>query len=163
MPMFGHSHREESNAPPESASAAGSRAADTVNEVLGWIGEMSPGQRAARIMDAFKALEGTEHDRLSMDELALNWLPGEIAPGDGGIQTPIPPEQISWDDLKKWYAARKLIETGLQALEMSRLVCRTETTTNRSGTLTRYFVSEDGKASLQRGDVADVVTRRLPD
>jgi hypothetical protein len=58
---------------------------------------------------------------------------------------------------------RHVLEATFQALELSRLICRSESTTNHLGTVTGYTITADGKSALQRGDVADVVLRRLPD
>jgi hypothetical protein len=52
---------------------------------------------------------------------------------------------------------------GFQALVVARLLVGVELATNKSGAGDiYYFVSRDGDAALDRGDVADVVTRRLP-
>lgn len=49
-----------------------------------------------------------------------------------------------------------------QALELARLVVRIDESP-RGDLMTYYAVSSDGAAALQRGDVAEVVKRRLPD
>jgi len=97
-----------------------------------------------------------------MDDLLGHWLPG-VTSLDSGFQPPPAPDQISWEQQATWYEARHLLEASFQALELSRLICRSESTTNHLGTVTGYTITADGKSALQRGDAADVVTRRLPD
>jgi hypothetical protein len=139
------------------AEASGS--AD-LEATLGHFSELPLAQRAAEVLEGFATL--SQDSVPSMDDLLSHWLPG-VTSLDSGFQPPPSPDQISWDQQAIWYEVRRVLEATIQALELSRLICRSESTTNHLGTVTGYTITADGTSALQRSDVADVVTRRLPD
>ena len=55
-----------------------------------------------------------------------------------------------------------ILREAFQALVLGRMVIRQEQT-YKGATWVTYVNSPDGRAALERGDVADVVARRLPD
>jgi hypothetical protein len=60
-------------------------------------------------------------------------------------------------------ALEQSLYEGFQALVLARLVVRIESSGPNKITLVRYAQSADGLAALERGDVAEVVARRLAD
>jgi hypothetical protein len=58
---------------------------------------------------------------------------------------------------------RRVLDESFGAQLQSRLVVRHDETTNHWGTVTSYSLGPHGKTALERGDVADVVARRLLD
>lgn len=158
MPLFRHYGPDDPRvtrrpAPEASASA-------DFEATLRHFDQLPLPERAAEVLDGFATL--TEAAVPSMDDLVSRWLPGVMSL-DSGFQPPPALEQISWEQQATWYELRRVLEAALQALELSRLICRSESTTNHLGTVTGYTITADGTSALQRGDVADVVTRRLPD
>jgi hypothetical protein len=83
-----------------------------------------------------------------MDRLFDPWLPY-----DG--------QYTGADRPDSWYTLKYVLAEAFQALELARMVFRSDETPN--GHLMSYFgIGSDGAAALERGDVADVVERRLP-
>ena len=87
-----------------------------------------------------------------MDQLLSPWCPV----GTTGLAADDPQRPNGW------WALRHVLLEAFQALELTRMIVRQEDTTNHWGTVTGYELGSDGKAALGRGDVADVVARRLP-
>ena len=158
VPLFHHSGPDDPRVTRRSpVQAPGS---GDVEATLAHFSQLPPAERAAEVLAGFANLPPDSVP--SMDDLLSHWLPG-VTSLDSGFQPPPAPEQISWEQHATWYQVRHLLEATFQALELSRLICRSESTTNHMGTVTGYTITADGNTALQRGNVADVVTRRLPD
>ncbi len=74
------------------------------------------------------------------------------------VWVPEPPGR--WPDslMPLW----QLLAEAFAALEQARLVVGADAGRDSGGPVTFYWLSEDGHAALESGDVAAVVTRRLP-
>jgi hypothetical protein len=87
-------------------------------------------------------------ERSAMDRLFDPWLPYDH-------------QYTAEDHPDSWYSLKYLLAKTFQALELARLIARIDESPRLE--LTSYYaVSSDGTASLGRGDVAEVVERRLP-
>lgn len=87
-----------------------------------------------------------------MDQLLSPWCPV----GTTGLAADDPPRPDGW------WALRHVLLEAFQALELARMIVRQEDSTNHWGTVTGYELGSDGQAALERGDIAEVVARRLP-
>ncbi len=56
----------------------------------------------------------------------------------------------------------RLLAEAFAALEQARLIVGADAGRSSGGALTFYWLSEDGHAAIESGDVADLVSRRLP-
>jgi hypothetical protein len=78
------------------------------------------------------------------------------------IPSPRRPDKLSPE---QWRARHELLVTlaeALNALVIARLLINWDAGSS-GGSVIKYAVSPDGLAALERGDVAEVVARRLPD
>jgi hypothetical protein len=69
---------------------------------------------------------------------------------------------LSESQRRNWLGLELMLREAFQALVLARLLIRQEQT-YKGATWVTYANSPDGRAALSRGDVADVVARRLPD
>jgi|GEM_PF-5801362 len=87
----------------------------------------------------------------------------------GALLAPlIPPLPDVWGKLSEqqrgdWAALKITLAEGFQALVQTRMLVRLEEPRNQIFTTVYYANSRDGLAALERGDVAEVVARRLGD
>jgi hypothetical protein len=144
MPLFGHSHEEPDG--DSGASAAKPVAVDT-DGVLAHLMELPLPQRASEIMPGI-ASQIPDGAHAEMDRLQGAWLPDQ---------------NRDVDHPDSWWTLRSLLPEIFQALELSRLIVRIDEDDNQGGTTNYYKISSDGQAALGRGDVAEIVARRLPD
>ena len=147
MPIFHHS---EPGSPAGDAGRAPAAQGPDYDAILRYLTGLSLPQRAAEVLRGIAANLGTS--RSGMDELLNPWCPVSMT----GLPADTPPRPDGW------WALRDVLLEAFQALELARLVVRQEESTNHWGTVTAYRLGSDGKAALERGDVADVVARRLP-
>lgn len=146
MPLF-HRSGDDPSAPPEPASATTAES-DSVETTLGRFAAMSVPQRAAEILE--KATASIEQDALAMDQLLAPWLPES----DWAALSP--------QQRENWLSLAAMLREAFQALVLARMVIRQEQS-YKGATWVTYVNSPDGLVALSRGEVADVVARRLPD
>ena len=150
---FGHSHGD--------AAAGTADAVEEANQIkasLDHFAGISLHQRSAEVLHGVAATIDQTDDpsdivspHLGMDMLVASWLP------DSNWMN-ITPEQRG-----SWFSLQLILDEAFQVLVLARLLVRHEATDNRQGTNAAYFISPDGRAALGRGDVAEVIARRLPD
>lgn len=107
-------------------------------------------ERAAELLRGIAPGLGSR--RSGMDHLLGVWCPISLT----GLAADEPPRPDGW------WALRHILVEAFQALELSRMIMRQEDTDNHVGTVTGYELGPDGRAALERGDVAAIVARRLP-
>jgi hypothetical protein len=143
MPLFGHSH-DDPVPGQEPWQIENARLDGLIEHLAG----LSSAQAAAELLEA---ADRAGVQRARMPEF-LAALSGESLDGSGT------------GDTDKWAAVRQECAVGFQALVIARLLGWVEESTNKFGAgEIYYFVSRDGRAALDRGDVVEVVTRRLLD
>lgn len=94
-----------------------------------WIRPPPAADLIARLQHAAIRGIGSVDSVPSMDDLLSHWLPG-VTTLDSGFPPPPSPERISWEQQATWYEVRHVLEATIQALQLSRLICRSEITTN---------------------------------
>jgi hypothetical protein len=72
------------------------------------------------------------------------------------------PDKLSPAQWRAMHELRVSLAEALNALVLARLLIHWDADSS-GGSVTKYDVSPDGLAALERGDVAEVVARRLPD
>jgi hypothetical protein len=85
-----------------------------------------------------------------MDQLLAPWLP------ESDWMALSPEQRLNWLSLAA------ILREAFQALVLARMLIRQEQD-YKGATWVTYINSPDGRAALDRADVADVVARRLPD
>ena len=146
MPLF---RRSQDDPPPGSTGSAGAPAdSDPVETALGHFSELSLPERAAELLQG--VTESLDQDALAMDQLLAPWLPES----DWAA--------LSGEQRRNWLSLALILREAFQALVLARMVIRQEQT-YKGATWVTYVNSPDGRAALDRGDVAAVVARRLPD
>jgi hypothetical protein len=145
MPLFGHSRHGDQPTDGDSSPGGASKSPD-FDALLEHFRELPLAQRAAEVM-AGVAAQLPDGERSAMDRLLTPWLSDQYTDADR-------PDS--------WYTLKYLLAETFQTLELARMVFRIEETP-RGQTTCYYAITSDGKAALGRGDVADVVARRLPD
>src|SRR4051794_29946467 len=142
LAMFRRSHEDPVDPPARVAPT------DLVAFGLAHFTPLSVPQCAAEILtDATAALD---QDALAMDQLLAAWLPASDWMA------------LSTKQREDWGALSLILREAFQALVLARMLIRQEQT-YKGATWVTYVNSPDGRAALARGDVADVVARRLPD
>ena len=142
VPLFGHGKHESGESGQDSPAAPDSDA------LLVHLSQLTLAQRAAEVLKGIST-EIAPGERSAMDRLFNPWLPysGQYS---------------AEDHPNSWYTLKYLLAETFQALELSRMVFRIDE--SGGGDLMSYYaISSDGAAALQRGDVAEIVARRLPD
>jgi hypothetical protein len=72
------------------------------------------------------------------------------------------PDKLSPEQWRSMHELRVTLAEALNALVIARLLINWDAGSS-GGSVIKYAVSPDGLAALERGDVAEVVARRLPD
>ncbi len=140
VPLFGHSkHDGDGEDPPASAPS-------DFDALLQHFSELPLAQRAAELLTGISP-QLANGERSAMDRLLTPWLSDQYSAADR-------PDS--------WYALKYVLAEAFQALELARMVFRIDESP-QGETSCYYAISSDGKAALERGDVAAVVGRRLPD
>jgi len=146
MPLFRRPENDPAAAPSGVAGAPAEP--DQAGMALAHFSGLSIPQRAAEILEQVAA--SLDQDALAMDQLLAPWLPESDWMG-------LSPEQR-----RSWLSLALVLREAFQALVLARMVIRQEQS-YKGATWVTYVNSPDGRAALDRGDVADVVARRLPD
>ena len=150
VPLFHHAKADDADDKP-SGKQHFAPEAKVWEDALRHFNELTLARRAAEILEKV-APKITEADkREGQDQILAPFLPDLLS-------TDYSPDQ--WNS---WHELQRVLDESFGALVLSRLVVRHDETTNHWGTVTSYSLGPDGKAALERGDVADVVARRLPD
>jgi hypothetical protein len=144
--MFRRS-RDDTAAAATGASVR-SEESDPVETALARFTALSLPQRAAEVLQNVTA--SIDQDSLAMDQLLAPWLPESD-------WTALSPQQR-----KNWLSLALILREAFQALVLARMVIRQEQS-YEGATWVTYANSPDGRAAQDRGDVAEVVARRLPD
>jgi hypothetical protein len=72
------------------------------------------------------------------------------------------PDKLSPEQWRAMYELRVTLAEAMNALVSARLLINWDVGSS-GGSVIKYAVSPDGLAAVERGDVAEVVARRLPD
>jgi hypothetical protein len=150
MPVF---HRAKADAADDKPSGKQHFAPEAKEweDALRHFNELTLARRAAEILEKV-APKITEADkREGQDQILAPFLPDLLS-------TDYSPDQ--WNS---WHELQRVLDEAFGALVQSRLVVRHDETTNHWGTVTSYSLGPDGNAALERGDVVEVVARRLPE
>jgi hypothetical protein len=145
MPLFGHSKGEDQAADVSASSAASSKSPD-FDALLRHFNDLPLAQRAAELLTGISS-QLQQGERSAMDRLLSPWLPDQYSDADR-------PDS--------WYTLKYVLAEAFQALELARMVFRIDESP-RGPTTCYYAISSDGRTALERGDVAEVLARRLPD
>jgi hypothetical protein len=135
--LFRHSRDQD----PAASSDGATPAAPDLGASVQHFRELTVPQRAAEVLAGIEP-PGVRGRRMA--DVLSRWVPDLEDPPDD------------------WFELQRLLLEAFQALELSRLVMRYEPFSNKWETDNRYVISPDGLTALERGDVAEVVTRRLP-
>jgi hypothetical protein len=84
-----------------------------------------------------------------------SWLVSLLVP------SPRRPDKLSPEQWRAKYELKVTFAEALNALVLARLLIHWEV--GSGGSVGQYAMSPDGLAAVERGDVAEVVARRLPD
>ena len=153
MPLFGRGGDEVEQAGGADPGAAWADALERYRA-------MPVAERAASLLATVAPAIAESFDK-------ANWRAG-IAPlhteGDSLLELLIPqtrrPDKLSPEQWRAMYELRITLAEALNALLIARLLINFDY--GSGGSVIKYAVSPDGLAALERGDVAEVVARRLP-
>jgi hypothetical protein len=119
-------------------------------------------ERAAEVMAAFAPALAERFE-------AATWKQGMVPRDTTGallLELLIPsarrPDKLSPEQWRAMYELRVTLAEAVNALVAARLLIDWDAG-GSGGSLIKYAVSPDGRAAVDRGDVAEVVARRLPD
>ena len=106
--------------------------------------------RAAEILHAIGPVTENADDYMGMRQLLAPWLPES--------------DWMKWSPQQRatWFSLELILQEAFQALELARLIIRRDGS-YKGATDVTYALSPDGHGALSRGDVAQVIARRLPD
>ena len=130
--------------------AAPSAAADQVAATFDRISEQPLPERAAELLNTIAPAIQQADDYLGMRVLLAPWLPDS--------------DWMSWSPEQRatWFSLELVLHEAFQVLLLTRMLIRRESD-YRGATAVTYVLGPDGRAAQTRGDVAEVVARRLPD
>jgi hypothetical protein len=135
---------------PVTGAAGPSAAADQIAAALDGMSGLSLPERAAELLRTIApAIEQTD-DYLGMRALLARWLP------DSDWMSWSPEQRATWSSLEL------VLQEAFQVLVLTRMLIRRESS-YKGATDVTYALGPDARAAQGRGDVAEVVTRRLPD
>jgi hypothetical protein len=146
IPLFGHSKQEDEGA-NESGSPAAASGSPDADALLEHFRELPLAQRAAEVLRGISS-ELPSGERSAMDRLFNPWLPYDD-------------QYTAADRPDSWYSLKYILAEAFQALELARMVFRIDEAP-RGHLMSYYAITSDGAEALERGDVAEVVDRRLP-
>jgi len=153
MGLF-HRSDEESDAPgdwPAAPSAATpSATAGQIAATFDRISEQPLPERAAELLNTIAPAIQQADDYLGMRVLIAPWLPDS--------------DWMNWSPEQRatWFSLELVLQEAFQVLVLTRMLIRRESE-YRGATAVTYVLGPDGHAAQSRGDVAEVVARRLPD
>jgi hypothetical protein len=143
--LFGHSRHEDQAADGGSTPAAAAEPPD-FDALLAHFTGLPLAQRAAEVLTGI-ASELPHGERSAMDRLFTPWLADQYT---------------AKDRPDSWYALKYVLAEAFQALELGRMLFRIDETPG-GDMMSYYAISADGAEALKRGDVAEVLGRRLPE
>jgi len=154
MPLFGRSGEDAEHAGRADPGAAWTDALERYRA-------MPVDERAASVLATVAPAIAESFDK-------ANWKAG-IGPlhTEGGslLELLVPqtarPDKLSPEQWRAMYELRITLAEALNALVIARLLINFDY--GSGSVVIKYAVSPDGVAALERGDVAEVVARRLPD
>jgi hypothetical protein len=120
---------------------------DPYGGALATFGGMSVPDRAATVLSGIASVleSDTSFQNKTQRKLLDQWLPE-------------PPGRWPPAFMELW----KVLAEAFTMLEQARLLIAAQTDRSSGGALTCYWLSDDGRSALDRGDVAAVVARRIP-
>ncbi len=130
--------------------AAPSAAADQVAATFDRISEQPLHERAAELLNTIAPAIQQADDYQGMRVLIAPWLPDA--------------DWMKWSPEQRatWFSLELVLQEAFQVLVLTRMLIRRESE-YRGATNVTYALGSDGRAAQSRGDVAEVVARRLPD
>jgi hypothetical protein len=107
-------------------------------------------ERAAEVLARIAPAIEQADDYMGMRALLARWLPDA--------------DWMKWSPEQRatWFSLELILQEAFQALEFARMLIRRESE-YKGATAITYALSPDSRAALSRGDVAQVVARRLPE
>jgi hypothetical protein len=144
------------NRPDEGSDLTGagpvapSATADQVAATFDRIAAQPLPERAAELLNTIAPAIQQADDYLGMRALLAPWLPDS--------------DWMSWSPEQRatWFSLELVLHEAFQVLVLARMLIRRESD-YRGATAVTYVLGPDGRAAQTRGDVAEVVARRLPD
>jgi hypothetical protein len=144
-------HRsDEDSGAPVAGAAETSADADQVAAALDGLSRLSLPQRAAELLNTIAPAIEQADDYLGMGALLAPWLPDS--------------DWMNWSPGQRaaWFSLELVLQEAFQVLVLTRMLIRRESQ-YKGATDVTYALGPDGRAAQGRGDVAEIVTRRLPD
>jgi hypothetical protein len=142
-------HRSDEDATvPEATGPA--TVPDQVAATFDSISRLSLPERAAELLVTIGPAIEQADDYLGMQALLTPWLPDS--------------DWLNWspEQRETWYSLQLVLQEAFQVLVLTRMLIRRESQ-YKGATDVTYALGPDGRASQSRGDIAEVVARRLPD
>jgi hypothetical protein len=144
------------NRPDEGSDLTGagpvapSATADQVAATFDRIAAQPLPERAAELLNTIAPAIQQADGYLGMRALLAPWLPDS--------------DWMSWSPEQRatWFSLELVLHEAFQVLVLARMLIRRESD-YRGATAVTYVLGPDGRAAQTRGDVAEVVARRLPD
>ena len=148
MGLFHYS--DEGSDLPATGAAGASTVPDQVAAVFESISRLSLPERAAELLITIAPAIEQADDYRGMQALLSPWLPDS--------------DWMNWtpEQRETWFSLELVLQEAFGALVLTRMLIRRETD-YKGATNVTYALGPDGRASQSRGDVAEVVARRLPD
>lgn len=127
-----------------------SAAADQVAATFDRISEQPLPERAAELLNTIAPAIQVADEYVGMRVLLAPWLPDS--------------DWMNWSPEQRatWFSLELVLQEAFQALVLTRMLIRRESEYHGATSVT-YMLGPDGRAAQSRGDVAEVVARRLPD
>jgi len=143
-------HRSDEDSDATVAGAGTSAGADQVAAAFDRISRLSLPERAAELLNTIAPAIGQSDDYLGMRALLVPWLPDS--------------DWTNWSPEQRatWFSLELVLQEAFQVLVLTRMLIRRESE-YKGATDVTYALGPDGRAAQSRGDVAEIVTRRLPD
>jgi hypothetical protein len=145
--FFQHS-KDDSDQGGETASA--SSEAEQVAAELEHFSRLALPERAAEVLTTIAPAIEHADDYMGMGVLLKSWLPDS--------------DWMSWspEQRKTWFSLQLVLQEAFHALVLTRMLIPRESEYKGATEIT-YALGPDAGSAQQRGDVAEVVGRRLPD
>ena len=143
-------HRSDEDSDATVAGAGTSAGADQVAAAFDRISRLSLPERAAELLNTIAPAIGQSDDYLGMRALLVPWL--------------LDSDWTNWSPEQRatWFSLELVLQEAFQVLVLTRMLIRRESE-YKGATDVTYALGPDGRAAQSRGDVAEIVTRRLPD
>jgi hypothetical protein len=144
-------HRSDEGSDLPAAGPAGASAvADQVAATFGSLSRLSLPERAAELLITVAPAIEQADDYRGMQNLLASWLPDT--------------DWMNWspEQRETWYSLQLLLQEAFGVLVLTRMLIRRESQYQGATDVT-YALGPDGRAAQSRGDVAEIVARRLPD